>query len=300
MYPTIKQLKYLDALATYRHFGKAATACSVSQSTLSAGMQELEKQLGVLLFERTSKQVLITEKGLSIVEKARLTLHELDGLIAEARSIDQPLTGKLTLGVIPTIGPFMLPVLLPHLRSRFPSLDLYLEERQSEALLGRLYAGEIDVLLLALPYPMADTMVRQLFLDAFKLACAPDHPLASLKSVSTHDLEGEDLLLLEEGHCIREHALSACNLTNAEYGRLYQSTSLHMLVQMVANGLGVTLLPQMAIDAGIMKGVRLIERSFQEKKVHRAIGLVWRKTHSQQDELNLFADAIQEIWQTPR
>lgn len=296
MYPTIKQLKYLVAVSKFRHFGHAADACAVSQSTLSAGIQELEKQLDILLFERTNKQVLITAKGQKILDKANQTLDALDLLIAEARSAEEPLAGKLSMGVIPTIGPFLLPALLPELRVRFPRLQLYLEERQSEALLQKLHSGDLDVLLMALPYPSPDTTQRHLFYDRFQLACQDTHPFAHSGDLHTMQLEGEELLLLEEGHCIREHALSACNLRSADYGRPYQLTSLHTLVQMVANGLGITLLPEMAIQAGILTGTQLTVKAFADDQVSRSVGLVWRRTHTRSDELNLLADSIQDIW----
>lgn len=297
MYPTIKQLKYLVAVAKFKHFGKAADACAVSQSTLSAGIQELERQLDVVLFERTNKRVLITARGQKIIDRAHQTLSALDFLIDEASTAEEPLAGKLSLGVIPTIGPFLLPALLPELRRRFPQLQLYLEERQSEPLLNKLSAGDLDVLLIALPYPSVDTTSRHLFDDRFQLACPADHALAKTDTLHTRQLEGEELLLLEEGHCIREHALSACNLSSSDYGRPYQLTSLHTLVQMVANGLGITLLPQLAIDAGILAGTDLCVRPFVEKQVSRSIGLVWRKTNTRAGELELLAESIREIWQ---
>src|SRR5262245_42086865 len=252
--PTLKQLRHLVALADYRHFGKAAEACSVTQSTLSASLKELETVLEAPLVDRTNRRVAFTPLGEEIVERARRLIEETEALARTARAAREPLTGTVRLGVIPTIGPFLLPRILPGLRERWPRLKLYLREDQTDALLAQLHAGRLDALVLALPYDCGNVETAMLFADPFSVAVRRDHKLAAAKRIDAEDLRDEPLLLLQDGHCLRDHALSACRLGEKPHLESFEATSLLTLVQMVDNGLGTTLLPRLALDAGILKG----------------------------------------------
>jgi len=290
--PSFKQLKYLCAVAEHRHFSKAAETCHVTQSTLSAGIQELESQLGVTIFERNKKSVLITPIGEQVLKQARLLLGNAEDLVAIARASQAPLSGDLRLGVIPTIGPFLLPKMLGNLRADYPGLKLFLKEGLSADLFNRLQQGELDVVLLALPYPLPDMHVESLFSDEFEVLLPPDHPLNKAANVHQRQLQGEKLLLLEEGHCLRDHALEACKLESAQLDLVYQGTSLHTLVEMVANGLGVTLLPDIAVKADILGNSGLEIKQFKDDKVSREIGLAWRATDPREHDYMALAKFI--------
>ncbi len=298
MQPSIKQLKYLVAVAEHRHFGRAAAACFVTQSTLSAGVHDLEEALGVSVFERLHKNVLITDVGKEVLNRAQRILQEVDSLVEFTAQRDKPLAGKITLGVIPTIAPFLLPKVLAALRENYPQAQIFLRESQTATLLEDLSAGRIDAALMAFPYPTTDMTVVHLFDDPFLLAYPPNSVFSKRKRLSIKHLEGCDLLLLEEGHCLRQHALEACKLGSAKYGVPYQGTSLPTLVQMVANGLGVTLLPKMAIDTGVLSNTDIEVKTFAEKTIKRSIGLVWRSTSAKATDLNLLADFIKAFHQS--
>lgn len=300
MYPSIKQLRYLCAVAELRHFSKAAEVCNVTQSTLSAGIQELESQLGVTLFERNKKQVLVTPVGEKLLVQARALLGDMEDLVATARASQAPLSGEIRLGVIPTIGPFLLPPMLRELRKSYPGLKLYLKEGLSGELLHKLQQGELDLILLALPYPLPDMHVVKLFEDEFILLLPPGHPLQARKTISQKDLRGMKLLLLEEGHCLREHALEACKLERTQMDLVYQGSSLHTLVQMVANGLGITLIPAMAMDADILGDSKLQVRHFREDHVSRWVGLAWRQSDPQFKHYEVLAGFIVDWVKKPR
>ncbi len=291
-FPTFKQLKYLCAVAEHRHFSKAAEACHVTQSTLSAGIQELESQLGVTIFERNKKNVLITPLGEKILRQARLLLGNAEDLVAIAHASQDPLTSDVRLGVIPTIGPFLLPRMLTDLRRQYPKLKLFLKEDLSAELLTRLQQGELDLILLALPYPLPDMHIENLFSDEFELLLPPDHPLQKAEWVLQKQLQGEKLLLLEEGHCLRDHALEACKLESPQLDLVYQGTSLHTLVEMVANGLGVTLLPEIAVKADILGKSGLSLKKFKDGRVARKIGLAWRRTDPRDKDYQALARFI--------
>lgn len=290
--PTLKQLKYLCAVAEHQHFGQAAKACYISQSTLSAGIQELEDTLGVSLVERNNRNVLLTSLGTDVVERAHEILVEVEDLVSMCAAAGEPFSGKMRLGVIPTIAPFLLPKLLRRLRAEHPEFTLFIREDLSQPLVDSLHAGELDVLLLALPFPADNVDVMPLLSDEFFLAAPGDHPLATRRKLKTNDLRGEGLLLLEEGHCLREHALEACKLRDSQISVPYQATSLSTIVQMVANGIGVTLLPKMAVDAGITHGTGLVVHPFEQDGVARQIGLMWRKKTPRQTEFRLLGDFI--------
>jgi LysR family hydrogen peroxide-inducible transcriptional activator len=278
--PSLKQLEYLASLAETRHFGHAAENCNVTPSTLSAGIRDLEDFLGVAVAERTKRTVLITPIGQEIAERA--TQRE-------------PMTGDIRLGAIPTISPFILPSTLPSVEAQYPKLRLYLREEQTAVLLSRLRDGELDVALIALPYDTEKLAVSILFDDAFQFACHDEHPLAEHTSITDDDLADQPLLLLEEGHCLRSHALDACRLDGSLVRVQFEATSLQTLVQMVASGIGVTLLPQMALDAGMTtpRNIRIIPL---QTPATRQIGLVWRASSPRSSEFELLG----EIFRTAR
>lgn len=290
--PTLKQLKYLCAVAEHQHFGHAAKSCYVSQSTLSAGIQELEDTLAASLVERNNRNVLLTGLGQEVVSRAHDILVEVEDLVSLCAAAGEPFSGKMRLGVIPTIAPFLLPTLLRQLREAHPDFKLFIREDQSQPLIEALYAGEVDVLLLALPFPADNVDVMPLMSDEFLLASPATHPLSSRPAVRTGDLKGESLLLLEDGHCLREHALEACKLRDSQISVPYQATSLSTIVQMVANGIGLTLLPKMAVDAGITHGTDLTVRPFDQSGIAREIGLMWRKKTPRQTEFRLLGEFI--------
>jgi len=289
--PTLRQLRYLVALAEHRHFGRAADACFATQSTLSAGLQELESLLGVTLVERTKRKVLMTPLGDEVAARARELLRGAEDIADLARAHGKPLTGSLRLGVIPTIAPFLLPRALPGLRHLYPELKLALREDLTARLLERLVNGDLDAAVLALPYEAAEVEMEALFTDPFVLACPPGHPLAALDTVGGGDLAGADLLLLEEGHCLRDHALAACSLPAPRRGEGILGTSLGTLVQMVASGMGVTLLPRLAVEAGILIGTDLVTRPLSGGG-SRLLGLAWRKSSARKDEFRLLGKAL--------
>ena len=294
MTPSVKQIRYICAVADYRHFSKAAEACFVTQSTLSAAIQDLESQLGVVIFERSKRSVLITPSGEKLLDQARKILGEIEDFVSLAKTSQDLLTGDIRLGVIPTIGPFMLPTLLKQLRDSYPKLGLYLKEDMSAKLYRQLQQGELDLIVLAFPYSLPEMDMVSLFKDEFLLCLSPGHKLESSKKIRQSQLRGQSLLLLEEGHCLRDHALEACKLEKADTNLVYQGTSLHTLVHMVANGLGVTLLPQIAVTAEVLGDTKLQLKKFTKENVSREIGLAWRKSDPRRDEYLLLADFIRQ------
>lgn len=292
MTPSFNQLRYICAVAEYKHFSKAAQACFVTQSTLSAAIQELESQLGVAIFERSKKSVLITPIGEQLLKQARLILGEVEDFVSLAKTQEEALAGDIRLGVIPTIAPFLLPHLLKELRSNYTKLKLFLKEDISAQLYQQLLQGQLDLIILAFPYPLPEMESTSLFKDEFLLCLPPGHQLEKSKQVKQAQLRGESLLLLEEGHCLRDHALEACKLEKAETALVYQGTSLHTLVQMVANGLGVTLLPAISIQADVLGDTHLQLKHFSNENVSREIGMAWRKSDPRREEYLLLADFI--------
>ncbi len=302
--PTLRQLRYLTALAELGHFGRAAEACLVTQSTLSAGLQELETLLGAALVERTTRHVTLTPLGHAVVARARRLLADVQDLIDEVRAADDPLTGELRLGVIPTIAPYLLPRALPRLRAAYPRLRLILKEDLSDRLADALKAADLDVLLLALPWPLEGAEILDLGDDPFLLAVPPDHPLAHGATIALPDLPSDELLLLGEGHCLREHALAACRLVDrAGDGQGLVGTSLHTIVQMVAGGLGITLLPKMAVDAGALANAGLVAKPLADAEAKRRIGLAWRRSSPRKAEMlalgEFFARALSDSGYPP-
>jgi LysR family hydrogen peroxide-inducible transcriptional activator len=297
--PTLRQLRFLTAVVDERHFGRAAEACRVGQSTLSAGIQELEALLGVQLLERTKRSVTPTPVGREIAERARAMLRAAEEIVDAARAAQAPMSGPLRLGVIPTIGPFLAPRVTPVLRTEFPQLRLYLREEQTAPLLARLESGELDAAILALPYPLPGMETREIGVDRFFLVCPPEHRLSGAGAVGLDDMAVEDLLLLEDGHCMRDHALAACALEGARRNVAFEGTSLHTLAQMVANGLGVTLLPEMALDSGILRGLDLCVRPLEGETPFRRIGLVWRRRSARKETFRRLADALADCLAQP-
>lgn len=293
--PTLRQLRYLCALAEYRHFGHAAEACLVTQSTLSAGLQELENLLGAVLVERTKRRVMLTPLGEQVAKRGEELLRGAEDLVDLVRAASEPLSGPLRLGIIPTIAPYLLPKLLPPLRVSFPNLKLYLREDLTARCLEQLDSGQLDAAVLALPYDADGIEVAELFSDPFLLACPANHPLARYTEVPPSALATADLLLLEEGHCLREHALVACSLPPARTGEGVRGTSLHTVVQMAASGLGITLLPKLAVDAGEAEGTGLVVRPLAGATQPRVIALVWRKSSPRGKEFRRLADFITRL-----
>ncbi|MCX7353994.1 MAG: hydrogen peroxide-inducible genes activator [Alphaproteobacteria bacterium] len=293
--PTLKQLRHLAALAEHGHFGRAAKAAHVTQSTLSASLKELEQTLGAALVDRTQRRVVFTPLGREVVELARRLLDEAEALAELARARGKPLTGPLRFGVIPTISPFFLPRVLPGLRRAYPALQLLLVEDQTARLVEQLNDGKLDVLLLALPYDIPSAETALVARDPFSLVCPKDHPLAKSAPVPPASLQHETLLLLRDGHCLRGHALDACALADRRESAGVEATSLHTLVQMVDNGLGVTLLPQIAIDAGILRGTQLVARALDGARASRDLGLVWRRGTARRAEFELLASELKRL-----
>lgn len=292
--PTLKQLHYLVALREHGHFGKAAESCFVTQSTLSAGLRELETLLGVTLVERTRRVVRFTPLGEKVADKATRVLREAEALAELARAEGKPLHGELRMGVIPTIAPFLLPAMLPRLREEWPSLKLYLREETSQSACEALNRGQLDCVLLALPFACGDVESAPLFDDrlfvAFPKGEAPAGP-----DVRIGTIDETRMLLLEDGHCLKDHALSACNRPDMRAHAAMMGTSLHTLVQMVDNGLGLTFVPEMAIDAGILEGTSIDARLLKSDNNYRRIALIWRRSSPRESEFQLLADSLRSI-----
>jgi LysR family hydrogen peroxide-inducible transcriptional activator len=292
--PTIKQLQYVVALRVLGLFGRAADACFVTQSTLSAGLRELDSLLGVTLVERTRRVVRFTALGEKIADKALRVIRESEELAALARSQGKPLHGELRLGVIPTIAPFLLPAMLPRLRSQWPDLKLYLREETSQAACEALHRGQLDCVLLALPFACGDVESVALLDDrlfvAFPAGEAPPDELVEVDSIDENRM-----LLLEDGHCLKDHALSACNRPELRAHAAMMGTSLHTLVQMVDNGLGLTFIPAMAIEAGILDGTHVDAKPLRSDHGFRRIALIWRRSSPREAEFQLLAAALRTI-----
>ena len=290
--PTLKQLQYLVALRDHEHFGRAAEACSVTQSTLSAGIRELETLIGTVLVERTRRAVHFTPLGEGVAAKARRVLREAEELADMVRAAGQPLTGEMRMSVIPTIAPFMLPRILPRLRRDYPDLRLFLREESSAAACERLQNGGIDCVLLALPFACGDVGVERLFEDRLFVAFREGELPASPAAIPAAAIPEHRLLLLEDGHCLKDHALSACNRPELRAEATMLGTSLHTIVQMVDGGLGMTLLPEMAIDAGILDHTSLAARPLDADNPTRQIALVWRRASPRKKDFRLLAQSL--------
>ena len=288
---TLRDLEYLVALADTRHFGRAAARCHVSQPTLSAQVMKLEAYLGTPLVERRPRRIALTAAGESVVLHARRMLREADDIRTIARAGQDPLAGPLKLGLIPTLGPYLLPRVAPRITKALPKLQLLLHEYQTAPLIERTLAGDLDLAILALPADTRGLVTRSLFAEAFLVAMPASHRLAARKRVKTSDLSGEKLLLLEEGHCLRDQALAFCGAPMRRHSTGLAATSLTTVMQMVANGYGVTLVPQIAADAELRDG-RVRALPFVEPAPRRVIGLAWRKTSPRKQDFMAFGDMV--------
>jgi len=290
----LKDLRYLVTLADTRHFGRAAARCFVSQPTLSAQLKKLEDYLGVQLIERRPKHVRLTPAGEAIVARARAVLEASEELVMLARAQRDPLAGPLRVALLPTIGPYLLPRVTPALRKTLPRLNLLLYEYRTAPLLERLHAGEIDLGILALPVELDGLSARDLYQEPFQVALPAQHPLAKRAHIRAEDLEDERLLLLEEGHCLRDQALAVCARAGAHEAQDFRATSLETLRQMVATGAGVTLLPELANKGayGAARGVAI--RPFVRPAPLRRIGAVWRKSTARAAAIDALCKVIAE------
>ena len=292
--PTIKQLQYLVALHEHGHFGRAAEASFVSQSTLSAGIRELETLLGVMLVERSRRVVRFTPLGDKVVAKAHRLLREAEELSDLVQASGKPLSGELRMSVIPTIAPFLLPRILPRLRRERPALKLFLREETSADAIESLHHGRADCVLLALPFPTGEVDFEHIADDRLYVAFPKDKPRDPPDTIPPAMLDEGQLLLLEDGHCLKEHALAACNRPEMKASASVIGTSLHTLVQMVDNGLGMTMLPHMALEAGILKNTEVIARPLKSDKAIREIAMVWRRNSPRADEFRLLAGELRQ------
>jgi LysR family hydrogen peroxide-inducible transcriptional activator len=288
----LRDLRYFVAVADTRHFGKAAERSFVSQPTLSAQIKKLETYLGVQLIERQPRKVTLTEMGARILPLARSILQESDEIVSLARNDHDPLSGKLKVALIPTIGPYLLPLVARRLRKQLPRLKVMLYEYQTQPLLEKLRAGDIDLGILALPVPLDGLEARPLYDEDFTLAVPSNNPLAKRSNVKIDDLSGETLLLLEDGHCLRDQALDVCSRIDVKESEDYRATSLETLRQMVAAGLGITLLPKLATRGPFGSGQGLTVKEFSRPVPSRSIGAVWRKSTARTDAIKAVCDAI--------
>jgi LysR family hydrogen peroxide-inducible transcriptional activator len=288
----LKDLRYLVAVADCRHFGKAAERCFVSQPTLSAQLKKLEDYLGVQLVERQPNNVSLTAAGEQIVSRARRILEASEEVVTLARSHRDPLAGRLRVALLPTIGPYLLPRIAQALRKSLPRLDLQLYEYQTGPLLEKLQGGEIDMGILALPVDLEGLEARELYTEPFIVALPDQHKLAKRESLRADDLKGETLLLLEDGHCLRDQALEVCSRIGAQEKQDFRATSLETLRQMVATGAGLTLLPELASRGayGNAKGVAI--RPFAKPAPVRHVGAVWRKTSARRPAIEAVSKLI--------
>ena len=296
--PTIRQLRFLIALNEYRNFGKAAAACHISQSAFSLAIKELESKLNVRLVDRTNRRLAFTEIGRAITGQARLCVGDVDTLMGIAASSWEPLSGRLSLGVIPTIAPFLLPGVLPEICKRFPKLELYLREDKTRVIHEQLLEGRLDMILVALPYEMRNVSKMALFDDPFLFACR-EHSQWLADETQLIDIDAlpeESIMLLDDGHCLRDHALHACELRNADQISRFSATSLQTLLQMVANDIGVTFIPAMARDSIMVQGSNIALHAMPAPST-RQIGLAWRKGSGREDEFRAFGLLIQELYE---
>jgi len=293
--PTLRQLQYFLAVMELRHFGLAAEQCCISQSTLSAAIQELESMLGVQLFERSHRKISPTESALAMAEKAEQILGLSEAMVEEVQDKGLAMTGNLRLGVIPTIGPFLLPRVLPEIRNRYPDLRLQLIEDQTANLLKRMNEGSLDAIILALPFDIGKLEKKIFWSENFMVAMPTNHSMTKLESINSLKLPREELLLLEEGHCFSEHVIEACRMKEMGKNSAFQGTSLYTLIQMVANGQGVTFVPEMAINSVLIKVENIQFRPLSEPGPHREIGLAWRPSYPKKEDLLLLGNTFNEF-----
>ncbi|QLQ26946.1 LysR family transcriptional regulator [Pseudoxanthomonas mexicana] len=291
----LRDLKYLVALADHKHFGRAAAACYVSQPTLSTQIKKLEDELGVPLVERAPRKVMLTPAGRDAAERARRIVAEVEQMKEAARRSQDPEAGTVRLGMFPTLGPYLLPHVVPRIRARFPHLELLLVEEKSDVLLSRLREGKLDAGLLALPVADDQLHTEFLFEEPFVLAVPESHPLAQRGSLTLAELSHQQLLLLEDGHCLREQALDVCRLSGANEKSEFRATSLETLRQMVAADVGITLLPTLAVKPPVARSPNIHLLGFSDSHPSRRIAMVWRKSSAMSGFLQVFAQVFREL-----
>ena len=294
--PTLRQLQFLTALRAEGSFVAAAAAVGVTQPTLSAGIKDLEAALGAVLVERGRLGAVLTPAGEEAAERAARALGEVEEMVRAVQAAGEPLAGVFRLGAIPTIAPFLLPRALPLLKKRFPKLRLQMREDLTGRLVEQLRARTLDAALIALPYEAHGVATTPIADDEFLFLCPDNHPLAKRNDLSPEHLKSEDVLLLDDGHCLRDHALAACRLPSGRRSTDVAATSLHTLVQMVAGGMGVTLLPKIAAEAGAAAGAHVAVRAFAEPIVGRAIGIAWRDGSPREAEARLLAGVLRDLF----
>lgn len=298
--PSTKQLQYLTALAQTKHFSKAADLCNVTQSTLSAGIKELEVVFGVTLAERTKRSVIMTPIGIEIAQRAEKLIADAESMMALTAAKQATLSGSLQLGVIPTIAPYLLPKLLPKLRQQHPQLNLGLRETRTDVLVQEVLNGKIDLALLALPASDNKLFEQPLFEDEFVLVTPKDHALANQKTIDATTIMNEKLLLLEEGHCFRDQAIQFCATQGVTNGfSTLGATSLATISQMVSAEFGLTLLPQMAVEKEIAGNKTLTTRPFKNPQPARTIGLIWRKTTPRLADFHALGSLVKTTHEKP-
>jgi len=291
----LRDLRYLVALAEHKHFGRAAEASFVSQPTLSTQIKKLEDELGVALVERTPRKVLLTEVGREIAQRARDILNEVDQIRAIARRTLDPESGTVRLGIFPTLGPYLLPHVVPHIRERFPRLELLLVEEKTEILLRQLREGRLDAAILALPVHDDQVHAEFLFEEPFVLAVSEQHVLARRKALNMRDLADQSLLLLEDGHCLRDQALEVCHLSGASEKSGFRATSLETLRQMVAANVGVTLLPTLSVKPPVARSENIHLLQFRGEAPSRRIAMLWRKSSALAPFLKKLAAVFRDL-----
>lgn len=294
--PSLKHLNYLISVHKHQHFGTAAKACFVSQSTLSSGIAALESVLGVRLIERDNKKILFTPLAEEVVKQAQHILLSVEQLTDQVQYFSRPFGGTLKLGVIPTIAPFLIPQILMVIKQEFPELKVFVREEQSAVVLKQLNEGELDLVLLALPYPASGVIMKSFYKDRFYFAQHKDSQLNNQTLAADYsNLDDHTLLLLEDGHCMRDHALSACHLERSEKINSFAASSLHTLVQMVNNDLGVTFLPGMAIASGILHNTDIkLSQLADKNNNYREIGFAWRIQSNRTDEFGQLLNLVKK------
>jgi len=291
----LRELEYLIAVDEERHFHKAAERCFVSQPTLSGQLKKLEQELGVLLVERNNRQVSMTEVGLAVVQRARTILAEVNGIKDIANYYQDPMVGDVRVGIIPTIAPYLLPHIMPSLSAQFSDLKIWLYEYQTHVLLEKLQNAELDFLILALPIEKHEFVELDLFREPFRLAVEKKHVLTKHKQVNIGDIVQEELLLLEEGHCLREHILDVCLLAGVKEKGQYHATSLETLRHMVAEGIGMTLIPELAVPVKTKKSDATQYIEFSDPKPNRRIGMLYRKNSYREETYYNIAELIKSV-----
>ncbi len=292
--PTLRQLQFLISLRAEGSFVGAAEAVGVTQPTLSAGIKDLETALGATLVERGRTGAVLTPAGVEAAERAMRAVGEVEEMVRAVQTAGEPFSGTFRLGAIPTIAPFLLPRALPLLKRKFPKLRLQMREDLTSRLVDALRARTLDAALIALPYEAHGVATAAIADDEFYLLCPETHPLAKRNDLAPEHLKTEEVLLLEDGHCLREHALSACQLSPGRRSSEFGATSLHTLVQMVAGGMGVTLLPKIATDA--VAGAHVAVRPFETPIVGRSIGVAWRENGQREKEARMLAEVLRELF----